>query len=166
MTLKLSYKSKNWLLILHILFAAIMLGNMVVFLIFSITAAASNDKSVIYACYQAMNILSGTSVRASTIGTTVTGVLLSIWTKWGLFKFYWIIVKEGLTLLLIGLNIWAMYAWTLQAVSGINESEELETISFVQAELWTGIIFQIISLLLMYVISVFKPWGKLAGASQ
>lgn len=164
--MKLSHKSKNWFLILHILFAAIMLGNMVAFLIFSITVAAANDKGVIHACYQAMNILANTSVRASTIGTTVTGILLSIWTKWGLFKFYWIIVKEGLTLILIGLNLWAMYAWTLQALTGMNTSGEMQGLPFVQAELWTGILFQIISLVLIYVISVFKPWGKRAGVSR
>jgi hypothetical protein len=143
-----------------------MLGNMVAFLIFSITAAATNEKGVVHTCYQAMNILANTSVKASTIGTTITGILLSIWTKWGLFKFYWIIVKEGLTLILIVLNLWAMYAWTLQVLTGMNTSGEMQEPSFVHAELWTGIVFQIISLVLIYVISVFKPWGKRSGASK
>jgi len=86
-----------------------MLGNMVAFLIFSITAASS-VKNITIICYQAMNILANTSVRASTIGATITGVLLCIWTKWGLFRYYWILAKEGLTLLAIGLNLWGMNA--------------------------------------------------------
>ncbi|MGG1676792.1 hypothetical protein ACIFOT_13730 [Neobacillus sp. NRS-1170] len=154
MGLKISYKTKRWLLIFHILFAAIMLGNMTAFLIFSITAAVASDEGLIQACYQAMHILSKTSVRASTIGTTVTGILLSVWTKWGLFKYYWIIAKEGLTVFCIILNLWGMYTWTLQAISKTDD------LFFVKAELWTGIIIQIISLILMYIISVIKPWGK------
>ena len=154
--MKLSLKAKRGLLVVHCLFAAIMLGNMVAFLIFSITISASDQPSIVEACQQGMYLLSKTSVRASTIGTTVTGVLLSIWSKWGLFKFYWIIAKEGLTVLCIALNLWGMYAWTLAAL----QQKSIDELFIVHAELWTGIIIQILSLVLMYVLSVFKPWGR------
>ncbi|MDN3019256.1 hypothetical protein PH210_24090 [Paenibacillus sp. BSR1-1] len=160
MGLKISQKTKRWLLIFHLLFAAIMLGNMTAFLIFSITAASASDEELIQTCYQAMHILSKTSVRASTIGTTVTGILLSVWTKWGLFSYYWIIAKEGLTVLCIFLNFWGMYTWTLQAISKTN------ALFFVKTELWTGIIIQIISLVLLYIISVIKPWGKRVSTTR
>jgi uncharacterized membrane protein len=158
-TKKITLTQKRWLLILHILFSAIMLGNMVAFLIFSITIAASGDSSTTKACYHAMNILANTSVKASTIGATVTGILLSIWSKWGLFRYYWILVKEGLTLLSIGLNFWGMYRWTLEALT-LKQENGTGEFFVVEAELWTGILLQIISLVIMYVISVFKPWGK------
>lgn len=106
-----------------------------------------------------MNILANTSVKASTIGATVTGILLSIWSKWGLFRYYWILVKEGLTLLSIGLNFWGMYRWTLEALT-LKQENGTGEFFVVEAELWTGILLQIISLVIMYVISVFKPWGK------
>lgn len=130
---------------------------MVAFLIFSITAAAG-DRQTAIACFHAMNILSKTSVRASTIGATITGIFLCIWTKWGLLRYYWILAKEGLTLLAIGLNLWGMYSWTLQALITAKENDTNDLIN--QAYLWTGILLQIVSLVLMYVISVFKPWGK------
>jgi hypothetical protein len=49
-----------------------------------------------------------------------------------------------------------MYAWTLAALQ-LKPGNEL---FIVHSELWTGIIIQILSLVLMYVLSVFKPWGK------
>jgi hypothetical protein len=143
-----------------------MLGNMVAFLIFSITAAATGDKELVLACYQAMHILSNTSVKASTIGTTVTGILLSVWTKWGLVRYYWILVKEGLTALVIGLNLWGMYAWTLEAVSLHQTGGSREDLFMAQIFLWTGIVIQLVSLVLMYIISVFKPWGKRKSATS
>jgi len=154
--LKLSLKAKRGLLVIHCIFAAIMLGNMVVFLIFSFTISASNQQTIIEACQQSMHLLSRTSVKASTIGTTVTGILLSVWSKWGLFKFYWIIAKEGLTVLCIAINFWGMYAWMLAAL----QQKSADELFIVHAELWTGIIIQILSLVLMYVLSVFKPWGR------
>lgn len=154
------------MLIAHIIFAAIMLGNMVAFLIFSIAAATANDEHIVQSCYQAMNILSKTSMRASTIGTTVTGILLCVWTKWGLFQYYWLLAKEGLTIFSIILNLWAMHVWTLDALHIMQMGDRSEDLFFVQTELWTGIIFQILSLIFMYVISVFKPWGKRVNSAK
>lgn len=91
---------------------------------------------------------------------TLTGLLLSIWSKWGLFRYYWIIAKEGLTLLAIGMNLWGMYAWTFEALMLNHTSGSREEMFVVHTELWTGIVVQVISLVIMYVISVFKPWGK------
>jgi hypothetical protein len=160
---KLSITKRKWLLILHLLFSAIMLGTAFVFLILSITAATTDDAGVLKACYSSMYVLAKTTVRASTIGTVVTGILLSVLTKWGLFKYYWIIVKEGLTLFSIVLGPIAMYFLTLNAVTlttndGFNALlNPAYTVN--KWQMWIGIILQIISLVSMFVISVFKPWG-------
>jgi len=156
--LRLSFKAKRWLLIVHSVFAAILLGNMVAFLIFSITALAADHANLAQACYQAMHLLSRTSVRASTIGATLTGVLLSVWSNWGLFRYYWILAKEGLTLITLFLNLWAMQTWTAEALQ-LSPAEGAEAF-VVHVELWTGILVQFLSLVLMYILSIMKPWGK------
>ncbi|AJY73524.1 hypothetical protein [Paenibacillus beijingensis] len=161
---KLAVNGRRWLLTLHLLFVAIMFGVAIVFLILSITAANTNDEGVLKACYASMHLLAETSVRASTIGALVTGILLSVLTQWGLFRFYWIIVKEGLTILAIVLGPVGMYFWTLKAVT-MTSAEGLGALqnpSFHvnSGQLWTGIILQILSIAAMFVISVFKPWGS------
>lgn len=158
--MKLSMTSKRGLLTIHILFAAIMFGNMVTFLILSITAATTENAQLIESCYQIMHVLASTSVKASTIGTTVTGILLSIWTKWGLFQFYWIIAKQIITIMLIGFNLWGIYAWTLQALSRVETITDQTNMFMLQIDLWIGITIQIISLIFIFTISVFKPWGR------
>jgi hypothetical protein len=161
--MRLSLKARRGLLVLHLLFAGILLGNMIVFLIFSIMIAAS-DGSLAVTCYRGMHILANTSLRASTIGTAVTGVLLSVWTKWGLFQFYWLIAKEGLTLLAAGINLWGMYVWTLDALAMSQHAANRADLFVVQSELWAGIVIQLLSLAAMYALSVFKPWGKRVAA--
>jgi hypothetical protein len=74
-----------------------------------------------------MHMLAKTSIRASTIGTVVTGILLSVWTNWGLFRCRWIIVKEILTILSIGLDVVGMYFWTLKAAA-LTSAEGLNTL--------------------------------------
>ncbi|MBM7553354.1 hypothetical protein [Thalassobacillus pellis] len=158
--MNLSIKPRRWLLIFHLLFCAIMFGNMVTFLLLSIAASSTEDSNLMEACYQIMHLLSETSVRASTFATIITGVLLSVWTKWGLFKYYWILAKEGLTLLLFGLNVWAMEAWTNRALTKVTSTTFPTTSAIVQLDLWVGIILQLFTLILIFAISVFKPWGR------
>ncbi|MCQ6267387.1 hypothetical protein M1K46_17265 [Fictibacillus sp. WQ 8-8] len=125
--------------------------------------------TILKSCYTVMYILATSSVRASTIGVVVTGILLSVWTKWGLFKFHWIIVKEVLTILSIGLGIFGMYYWILDA-SSITATEGLRALhdqGFLvnRLQLFIGIILQILSLGTMFMLSVFKPWGRRTGSS-
>lgn len=160
----LAITPKRWLLSLHLLFSAILFGNSVIFLVLSIAAAVTNDENVLKSSYTSMHIMATSSVRASTIGTVVTGIMLSLWTKWGLFKFYWIILKEILTIVSIGLGIIGFYLWTLEAFS-ITSTKGLNALQnpvFIENryQLFIGIILQIISLAIMIVISVFKPWGR------
>ena len=160
---KLRVKQKRSLLTFHLLFSAIMLGVAVVFLILSITAASTSDAGVLKACYTSMHVLSRTAVQFSTVATLVTGILLSVLTQWGLFTFYWIIAKELLTLLSVILGPIGMYFWTLKAVTmtnaegaGVFQNPEFHVNSI---QLWIGIILQILSLVSMFVLSVYKPWG-------
>ena len=159
---------RRWLLILHLLFVAIWFGTNVVFLILSLAASFTGDENVLQSSFTAMHLLSETSGRASIIGSVVTGILLSVLTKWGLFKYKWIIAKEIMTLLSLGVGMVGIYYWTLNAFD-IVADEGMAAVhdrSFIANRnlLYCGIIFQILSLGAMYAISVFKPWGTRKGA--
>ncbi|WP_202079823.1 hypothetical protein [Caldalkalibacillus salinus] len=157
-------RARKLLLTLHILFASIMFGVTVVFLILSIAAAASSDRDILMAAYTSMHLLAKTSVRASTIGTVITGVLLSVVTHWGFFRYHWLILKEGLTVLSIGLGMVGIYVWSLNGLT-IVESQgigALENPEFLvnRTYLFIGIGLQLVSLIAIFLLSVLKPWGK------
>ncbi|MHC0564796.1 hypothetical protein ACYEXS_35015 [Paenibacillus sp. MAH-36] len=103
-------------------------------------------------------------MRASFIGTIVTGLLLSVWTHWGLVKYYWIIAKEILSLLALILGPIGMYIYTLQGISLITdvgvEGANQGALVVNTLSLFIGIGLQLISLVSMFLLSVFKPWGK------
>ncbi|CAG7631906.1 hypothetical protein ACFQI7_17565 [Paenibacillus allorhizosphaerae] len=161
---RLSMSAKKWMVLLHILFASIMLGSTVVVLILSITALNTKSREVLQSCYTVMHLLSRTSMRASTIGTTLTGIVLSVTTHWGLFRYYWIILKEALTVLAIGTGVVGFYFWTLNGVTVVS-AEGLGAVHHTdfmvnEVRLWVGIVLQLLSLAVMFAVSVFKPWGK------
>jgi hypothetical protein len=156
---KLSITQKKWWLSAHILFSAIWLGVTVTFLILSISVLLTNDNQVIKAYYSSMLKIEETAGRASLIGTVITGLILSIFTKWGLFKFYWIITKEILTLFCLVLGFIFIYYWT---INGIHFSEEAIGDNFIENhyQLMIWIIIQVILLAILFILSVFKPWGQ------
>ncbi|MCM3631265.1 hypothetical protein M3194_28585 [Paenibacillus glycanilyticus] len=151
---KITLRQRRILLLLHIIFAGIMLGVQAVFIILGLTASVTKDAEVLQACYTIMHLLADSSVRASTIGTTVTGIALSLMTSWGLFRYYWIIAKEVLTLLAIGIGFIGLYEWTLR---GLNDNGSL---TIHHTWLLIGIALQTASLVIMYILSVWKPGGK------
>ena len=166
MTKKLTLTQRRVLLLLHILFAAIMLGGQVAFIILGLTATVTQDAATLKACYTAMHLLADSSVRASTIGTTITGIMLSVMTPWGLFRYYWIIAKEALTVLAIVIGFVGLYEWTLK---GLQLADSVSYASstwgepaFVVNHVWLliGIALQTISIIVMYILSVWKPGGK------
>jgi hypothetical protein len=162
---KFNLTQKRWLLIAHIAFTCIWFGVTVTFLVLSIAASTTNDENVLTACYTVMHLLSESSGRASIIGTVVTGIILSVFTQWGFFKYRWIIVKEMMTILSIGLGMIAIYIFTLKGFTIVSAEgfEAMQNQAFISSrwQLYVGIILQIITLLMMIIISVFKPWGKL-----
>jgi hypothetical protein len=158
---KLTSTQKKWLLSIHILFAAIWFGVTVAFLILSINVMLTDDINVNKGYYTSMLLLEQTSGKASIIGTVTTGILLSILTHWGLFKFYWIIVKEILTFISIGLGMAFIYFWTLNGITMLSPNGLQSQVFIVNhQQLLVGIGIQIISLGAVFIISLFKPWGK------
>ena len=155
----LSHTQKKWWLSAHILFSAIWLGVTVTFLILSISVLMTSDSQVIKAYYTSMLQMEQTAGRASLIGTVITGLILSIFTKWGLVKFYWIMTKEILTLICLVLGFIFIYYWT---INGIHLSEESIDDKFMtnHYQLMIWIIIQVILLGILFILSVFKPWGQ------
>lgn len=125
----------------------------------------TNEMGTVKAYYTSMLLLEQTAGRVSIIGTVITGLLLSILTKWGLFKFYWIILKEMMSLLCMALGFIFIYFWT---VNGIQIPEGFSSAAFLvnHYQLMTGIVLQIIFLVFIFIVSVFKPWGQRTWRKQ
>jgi len=160
----LTVKQKRWLLYAHILFTVAWLGTVFGFLVLSVTAAITRDGDTLQGVYIAMRLLDLTVVQVSAIGTIITGVLRGVLTQWGLTKFYWIIVKEILSVFSIALGIFAMHNLIIESVS-ITSAQGLDalhdpTYTVNRSVILAGIVLEIVSLSVMVLLSVFKPWGK------
>jgi hypothetical protein len=100
------------------------------------------------------------------LGSLITGIVQATFTKWGLFRHYWIVLKLFLTigataLLLLHIQPISILAMAAQYPSFSN-SQHAEQIINLATKAGAAIML----LLFTTTISVYKPWGKIQLAQN
>src|SRR5258708_6686107 len=166
---KITIKQKRWLLSAHLLCTVAWLGAALCSLIFNIVALITTDPHLLNASYVFADILDKALLRGGAVGAILTGLLLSILTQWGLIRFYWMIVKEIVSVLCIVVGViisgWNDDAIALTAMQGFHAFHDPLYLTN-RTLMFIGICFQLIALAGVIVISVFKPWGQRKRSGQ
>jgi hypothetical protein len=125
-------------MILHVVCSIGWLGVLVASLALCVAALGADDTARAAALYTAVASLSDTFFLPGTLLVLLTGVVLGVGTKWGLVRFYWVLAKLGIALVL------------------------LIVANFVFADQETAGAFGLLTLLAIFatVLSVLKPWGR------
>lgn len=149
--IRIGDKPKKAILSMHIMFAVIWLGTAVCSLILLVHIQTSTAAASLPAAASILKAFFFGLLIPSAIGCIKTGILLSIFTHWGLTKYYWIMVKWIVSA--------TMIAW-LTLFIGRWLHQDAGFSLFNQGMLKLGFGVQIVLLLVLVVVSVFKPWGK------
>ena len=160
---KITVTQKRWLLSAHLLFIAAWLGASFCSLAFNITTLFTTDPHALNTISVFTDTLDHTIIRGGAAGALLTGLLLAVLTQWGLFRFYWINVKEIVSVLCIAVDLiairWNEHLISLTATQGLQAlSNPLYLTN--RTLLFIGIFFHIVALSGVIVISIFKPWGQ------
>jgi hypothetical protein len=84
---------RKFLLTLHVVPSVGWMGAVAVFLALALAGLLSSDSQIIRASYVAMDITYRTVVVPLGLAAMATGLVSSLGTDWGLFRYYWIVVK-------------------------------------------------------------------------
>ena len=160
----LSIKQKNWLLSVHIIFAALWTGTVLSMFLLALLNQGSTSADVLYALHSAINLLDDYVVIPCAIGSVVTATCLCWLTNYGFMKFWWIITKWFLTISLIVFGTFCLYPWSVSAESiaqtqGLSAFEDRVYVVDARGIL-IGAVIQAVFLLFIIIISVIKPWGR------
>jgi hypothetical protein len=144
--------SVGWL---GIVFAKLVLG------LRAVTIDAPNVSDALYLSIQAVNV----AFPPAAVATLVTGVLLSLGTKWSLLQHYWVATKLVLTVGVIVTGIALvdrLIQQSIYAPSGqvMDENTILATASAPTTLLIFLSVAHVLMLAVATVVSVYKPWGK------
>jgi hypothetical protein len=67
------------------------------YIVLDLTVARSADVGTLRACYVAMGLITTWSIVPLAFASLVTGLIMSLFTKWGLFRHYWTLISLVLT---------------------------------------------------------------------
>ena len=121
--------------ILHVVCSVGWLGVLVACLTLCVAALGSDDPVRVAALTAATTTLTGLYFVPGTLLVLLTGVVLGLGTKWGLLRFYWVLTKLVIALVLLGIA------------------------ALVTADLLSYVLLTTVTATAT-VLSITKPWGR------
>jgi hypothetical protein len=149
--------ARQWLLLLHVVFSVGWLGAGAGNLVIAVEAAITASPTIRTVCYDLIDRLDFALVIPLAFGSLGSGLLISVATRWGLARYWWVLVKLTLTVAVIVFSTFGVGVWVEQSIAATST---LDSASPVATPLVVGASGNIAAFLFMTWASITKPWPK------
>ena len=146
---------QKFTLFAHISFSVGWFGAVIPYLALAIAALTSRDEQMVQSACRSMEFIGWWVIVPLSIAALLSGLVQSLGTQWGLFRHWWIVAKLVLSVFAV-VVLWQH----MRDVSQVSRMAKEGVISSVN--LRPELIHSaggLLVLLLVIVLSVFKPWG-------
>jgi hypothetical protein len=147
--------ARRTILVVHVAASAGWLGLTLGLLALALTAATTQSLPMIEAACRSMKVFTDWLVIPVALLTLLSGLVLSLGTKWGLARHRWVYTKFWLTLITLTASVFALRP-------GVNEAADAVASGTPPADpldLVMGPAVSLSTYVFMTVISILKPWG-------
>ncbi|MER5574160.1 DUF2269 family protein [Streptomyces massasporeus] len=141
---------------MHVTVSTCWLGLSLGLLALGITAATTGSPATVEASVRAMKLFADWLLLPVAFLTLLSGLLLSLGTKWGLARYRWVYTKFWLTLATTTATVLALRPGVNSAVTAVAAGGPLPD----AGDVLFGPVVSLSAYVFMTVISVLKPWGK------
>ncbi|MBZ0310243.1 MAG: DUF2269 domain-containing protein [Anaerolineae bacterium] len=153
----LSSSLRKFILTVHITVSVGWIGALMAYIGLVIAALNSQEAKIIRASWLAMELLARSILTPFALGSLLTGLVLSLGTKWGLFRHYWVLISLLLTLIstIILLTQLGNIRFFAEIAASTNNSNTRDG-------LWGQLLHAgggLVTLLIVQVLNVYKPRG-------
>jgi hypothetical protein len=157
---------RKFLLTLHIVASVGWIGAVAVFLALAVTGLLSSDSQIVGASYIAMDMTYRMVVVSLGLVSLATGVVSSLGTDWGLFRYYWIVVKLLVTAPAIVLML--VHVQPVGYLAGLASTTTLLSADLggLRIQLVAYAAGALLVLLVTTALSTYKPRGKTRFGSR
>lgn len=144
----------------HIIASVGWIGAVVTFLVLAVTQLASQNAVMVRGTFLAMDATAWLIIAPLSLTSLLTGLVLALFTKWGLFRNYWILAK--LLINVFASVVLLMYVQSLNSLAGIAAAATLsgaDLLALKNADSVQHSSIALVVLLVAVVLSVYKPRG-------
>ena len=151
---------RKLVLIVHVTVSVGWIGIVVAYLTLVLAATATQDSQTLRATWIAMELIGSFAIVPLSLISLLTGLVMSLGTKWGLFQHYWVLLSLVLTILATGVLLQHMQ--TVNFLAGVAVQLDNSNIDELRGGL-SGELFHagigLLVLLVIQVLNVYKPRG-------
>jgi hypothetical protein len=121
---------------------------------------------MVRAAYLAMSVITWFVILPLSLASLLSGIVQSLLTPWGLIRHYWVVTKLGLTIVCTAVLLQKMKLIGQVAESAYRTELTASDLLPGRMELLVHAGGGLLQLLVITVLSVFKPWGRTGYGSR
>jgi hypothetical protein len=164
MTWRLTPTARKAVLVLHAITGIGWMGVDIAVFVLLMTARTTDDPALVVSGFTAIRMIVPIAVPPLSLGILVTGLILGLGTRWGLVRYWWVLIKLLLSLVMTVL----VFVSLVPAVNSIavlsTTATSADAVRASLGALPTQLMFPpIVSFLMLGVaaiLSIFKPWRR------
>jgi hypothetical protein len=149
---------RKLVLAVHLTVSVGWIGAVAGYLALDVASATSRNTGTLRAAYLGMELISRFVVVPLALASLVTGLIVSLGTKWGLFRHYWVLISLVLTVvatLVLVIERGVIASFAAVAADPRVTADELEALPSTLGHSVGGMIVLVVVL----VLNVYKPQG-------
>jgi hypothetical protein len=147
---------RKFVLIIHLVFSVGWIGAVIAYLVLGVSAATNRDPQTVRAAWIAMELMGWSAIVPLAIGSLLTGLVVSLGTAWGLFRYYWVLITFVLTTFSLVILLLHMPAVSSRA-NALRETAGTKLVDAGGDLLHPSV--GLLVLLVITVLNVYKPRG-------
>src|ERR671914_2991648 len=90
---------RKFTLAMHLTFSTGWIGGVVAYLALAVAAVTTQDADTVRATWIGMELTGWFAIVPLALASLLTGLVMALGTKWGLFRHYWVLISLALTIL-------------------------------------------------------------------
>ncbi len=158
---RLSARARRATLVLHIVSGGAWFGLDLAMAAMVFTALGTDDPETKALAYRALGMFIFWPIAAASVLSLATGMLLGLGTTYGLVRYWWVTIKLALNLVLTVVVLVALRPGVLELAEQGRRVAEGETVTFLESNIMFPPIVSTAALLVIFTLSVFKPFGRI-----
>lgn len=147
---------RKFALALHLASSVGWIGAVIAYLALGVSAVTSEDALTVRAAWIAMELTGWYVIVPLAVAALLTGLVMSLGTKWGLFRHYWVVISFLLTIL--ALVVLLLHMPTVSLMADLAQEADGADLGRLGGDLLHPSIGLLV-LLVIQVLNVYKPQG-------
>jgi ribose/xylose/arabinose/galactoside ABC-type transport system permease subunit len=154
---------RKFVLTTHITLSVGWIGAVCAYLVLVVMAMSGQDTQTLHAAWIAMGLIGWYILVPFALASLLTGLVMSLGTRWGLFRHYWVLTSFALTL--VATVVLLQHMRTVSAFAHMAAEADRADVGRLRGALWGELLHAGVGLLVLLTIemlNVYKPQGMTA----